>query len=115
MTTIVKVHRKGQMTLPSAIRTAMGIAEGGLIEATIFRGKVVLTPKPVVDRSGFPNADDEYTPEQRRYIDARLAKSDEDIKEGRVFGPFEMHREFITALHKESGKVERNKMKRPLR
>lgn len=115
MTTIVKVHRNGQMTLPSAIRTAMGITGGDLVEATILRGKIVLTPKPAVDSSNLPKAVDEYTPRQRRYIDARLAKSEEDIRKGRVFGPFETHDEFITALHKESAKLVRNKTKRSVR
>ena len=113
MTTIVRVHRKGQMTLPSAMRTAIGIADGDLIEATVLRGKIVLTPKSVIDRSGFPNADDEYTPEQRRVIDAQLAEGLADVKAGRVFGPFETHAEFLKALHKEAGKAERKKAKRP--
>jgi hypothetical protein len=30
----------------------------------------------------------EYTAEQRRVIDARLADAEEDIKAGRVHGPF---------------------------
>ena len=35
---------------------------------------------------GAPN--DEYTLEQRRTIDASLERADEDIKAGRVYGPF---------------------------
>ncbi len=104
MTTLVKIHRKGQMTLPSRLRTAIGVAEGDFIEASIQRGKIVLTPKLVIDRSKFPTADKDYTPTQRRIIDARLAKADQDIKHGRVHGPFETHQEFIDSLHKEVGK-----------
>ena len=99
MTTIVRVHRKGQMTLPSAMRVAMGIGDGDLIEVTITRGKIVLTPKSVIDRSGFPNADDEYTPEQRRHVDARLAISDREIEQGLTIGPFENHADFMKALN----------------
>ena len=62
------------------------------------RGKIVLTPKLVIDRSEFGNADDEYTPEQRRIIDARLAKSDEDIRHGRVFGPFNTAEEMAASI-----------------
>jgi AbrB family looped-hinge helix DNA binding protein len=80
MTTLVKIQRKGQMTRPSRLRSAIGIAEGDLIEATVQRGKIVLTPKVVIDRSKFPNADNEYTPAQRRIIDAQLATSLEDVK-----------------------------------
>ena len=98
MTTLVKIHRKGQMTLPSRMRSAIGIADGDLVEATVLRGKIVLTPKLVIDRSKFPNADDEYTPAQRRAIDARLAKSDEDIKRGRTYGPFDSATEMIASI-----------------
>jgi AbrB family looped-hinge helix DNA binding protein len=112
MTTLVKIHRKGQMTLPSHLRAAIGVAEGDFIEASIQRGKIVLTPKLVIDRSKFPTADDDYTPAQRHVIDARLAKADEDIKHGRTYGPFETHQEFITSLHKEAGKLRAKKTKR---
>jgi len=35
MTTLVKIQRKGQMTLPSSFRQAMGVAEGSLVELPI--------------------------------------------------------------------------------
>ena len=69
-------------------------------------GRVItILPKP-------PGADDEYTPEQRRTIDARLAKADEDIKHGRVYGPFDTHAEFIASLHKEAKKLRSSATKR---
>jgi AbrB family looped-hinge helix DNA binding protein len=101
MTTLVRIHRKGQMTLPSRLRSAIGLAEGDLVEATVQRGKIVLTPKVVVDRSGFPNADDEYTPAQRRIIDARLDESEEDLKKGQTAGPFRSAREMIAQMKGE--------------
>jgi AbrB family looped-hinge helix DNA binding protein len=105
MTTLVKIHRKGQMTLPSRLRSLAGITEGDLVEATFKQGKIVITPKLVIDRSQFPNADDEYTPAQRRVIDARLAKADADIKSGRVSRVFDTHAEFIADLHREAKKL----------
>ena len=54
MSTLVKIHRKGQMTLPTRLRTLAGIAEGDLVEAAFSRGKIVITPKLVIDRSQFP-------------------------------------------------------------
>jgi AbrB family looped-hinge helix DNA binding protein len=101
MTTLVKIHRKGQMTLPSRMRSAIGIADGDLVEATVLRGKIVLTPKLVIDRSKFPNADDEYTPAQRRTIDARLDESEEDLKKGRTAGPFNTASEMIAHMKGE--------------
>ncbi len=52
-------------------------------------------------RSEFRNADGDYTPAQRRVIDARLAKADDDIKHGRTYGPFETADEAIKAINKE--------------
>lgn len=71
MTTLVRIHRKGQMTLPSRLRSAVGVAEGDLVEASVQRGRIVLTPKPVTER-----------------VDRELAKGLEDVKKGRVHGPF---------------------------
>ncbi len=116
MTSLVKIHRKGQMTLPTRLRTLAGIAEGDFVEAAFKGGKIVITPKLVIDRSQFPNADDEYTPEQRRIIDARLAKSDRRYQGvGRVSGPFATHKEFIASLHKQAKKLGSKKTKHPAR
>jgi bifunctional DNA-binding transcriptional regulator/antitoxin component of YhaV-PrlF toxin-antitoxin module len=89
------------MTLPSRLRSAVGITEGDLVEATLHRGRIVLTPKLVIDRSKVPNADDEYTPVQRRVIDARLDESEEDLKKGRTAGPFKSASEMIAHMKGE--------------
>jgi len=113
MGALVKVQHKGQVTIPSRLRNQAGIAEGDLVEASFQRGKIVLTPKLVIDRSRFPTAADEYTPAQRRVIDARLAKSTEDIKKGRVHGPFETHEEMIEFLHGRAKRARRAKNTKP--
>jgi predicted transcriptional regulator len=51
-----------------------------------------------------PVADDEYTPEQRRAIDARLAEGLADIKAGRTFGPFDSADEMIAHMKKQVNK-----------
>ena len=100
MATFVKIQRKGQVTLPSRLRSAVGVAEGDLVEASVRRGKIVLTPKQAINRSGHLTADDEYTPEQRRVIDARLAEGLADIKAGRTFGPFNSADDMIAHMKK---------------
>jgi len=115
MTTIVKIHRKGQMTLPTKMRRLAGIGEGDLVQASFQRGKIVLTPTLVIDRSKFPNADDEYTPKQRRLIDAELAEGLADIKAGRVSKAFSDHGEFIADLHKATRTLSGKKIKHSLR
>ena len=109
MTTLVKIQRKGQMTLPSRLRSAIGIADGDLVEASVQRGKIVLTPKVVIDRSKFPNADNEYTPAQRRTINAQHAKSLEDVKKGRVYGPFNSIDGLIRSLRQGAKRVRKAK------
>jgi AbrB family looped-hinge helix DNA binding protein len=90
MSTFVKLQRKGQVTIPTRLRAQLGLADGDLVEARAHRGRIVLTPKLIVDR--------EYTPAQRRAIDARLAKAEADIEAGRVSKPFSNHSEFIAKV-----------------
>jgi AbrB family looped-hinge helix DNA binding protein len=104
MGSLVKVQSKGQMTIPRRVRSAVGLVDGDFVEVEAVGKKIVITPKVVIDRSKFPSADDEYTPAQRRMVDARLAKSDEDIKHGRVYGPFNTHKEFMAALRRGGAK-----------
>ena len=99
MITLVKLQRKGQITLPSRLRTALGVEAGDMIAATIQRGKVVLTPQVLIDHSTFPSADRDYTEAQRRVIDMRLAEATADIKAGRVHGPFDTHEAMMAFLN----------------
>src|ERR1039457_4082185 len=115
MTALVKIQRKGQMTLPTKLRSLAGISEGDLVEAAFQRGKIVITPKLVIDRSKFPNADDEYTPAQRRAVNRGIAQSEKEIQHGRTFGPFNTHEEFIASLHKQTPKLRGKKIKRAAR
>ena len=96
MSTIVRVQRKGQVTIPTRLRAQVGLVDGDLVEARAHRGKIVLTPKLVVDR--------EYTPAQRRAIDGRLAEGLADIKAGRTFGPFNSADEMIAHMEARTTK-----------
>lgn len=98
MNTTGKIQNKGQVTIPTAVRRQAGLSKGDLVNFAFRRGKIVITPKLVIDRSQFPTADDEYTPEQRRIIDARLAEGLADIKAGRTFGPFNTADEMIADM-----------------
>jgi len=102
---IVKVQRKGQVTIPTRLRAEVGLLDGGFVEATAHRGKIVLTPKLIVDR--------EFTPAQRRFIDARLTKAEADIQAGRVSKAFSNHSEFIADLHNATAKLGARKTKHP--
>jgi bifunctional DNA-binding transcriptional regulator/antitoxin component of YhaV-PrlF toxin-antitoxin module len=103
------------MTLPTKLRSLAGISEGDLVEAAFQRGKIVITPKLVTDGSRFPKADDEYTPAQRRAINRGIAQSEKEYKQGRSFGPFDTHEEFIASLHRQTPKPREKKIKRAAR
>ncbi len=45
-----------------------------------------------------PNADDQYTPAQRRIINAQLVEAEEDIRAGRIVGPFNAATEMIASM-----------------
>ena len=100
----VKV-RKGQVTIPTRIRSRLGIADGDVLDMKVRSNCVVLTPKPAVD-----DEDDEYTPEQRKIIDAQLAEGLKDIEMGRVYGPFKTIAELERSM-RQVGKKLRSKPK----
>ncbi len=114
MSTVSEIQHKGQVTIPTRLRNQAGLSKGDLVEFSFLRGKIVITPKLVIDRSQFKNAD-EYTPAQRRAIDRGIAQSEKEYKQGRVFGPFDSHDAFIASLHKEAGKPAGNKKNKRLR
>jgi AbrB family looped-hinge helix DNA binding protein len=115
MNTTVKIQDKGQVTIPTSVRRQARISKGDLVSIVFTRGQIVITPKLVIDRSRFPNADGDYTPAQRRAVDARLAKSDDDIRRGRVQGPFSTAEAFVASLHDEVRKLGAKKSVRPAR
>ena len=66
MGTLVRIQPKGQMTIPRRVRSAVGLIDGDLLEVRAVGKRIVIVPQLVIDRSKFPNADDET--EQRRII-----------------------------------------------
>ncbi len=73
---LTKVTRHGQITLPTEIRRAMDVAEGDLIEVAIDGGRMVLTPKQLVDKSQAWFWTREWQTGER--------EAEEDTKAGRV-------------------------------
>ena len=106
MTVAVK-NNKASLVVPPAVLRKARFKRGQEVEFRTSGGVITIIPKP-------PTAHDEYTPEQRRVIDARLAKSDEDIKAGRIHGPFTAKQSaaFIEALANERGIKKANRPRR---
>ena len=89
---LVKVKEKYQVTLPASVRRRARVAVGDLLEADVQGKKITFTPKVVVDRA---------------LIEKRLAEGLEDIKKGRVYGPFSSAREAIRSLHREAKRLKK--------
>jgi bifunctional DNA-binding transcriptional regulator/antitoxin component of YhaV-PrlF toxin-antitoxin module len=90
MTVIVKPAT--DLVVPRSVRRRAGIKVGDRLEFKVSGGVINIVPK-------LPSADDQYTPEQRRIVNARLAESKDDLKKGRTLGPFETHEAMIAFLH----------------
>jgi len=84
------------MTIPRRVRSAVGLIDGDLVEVRAVGKRIVIIPQSAVDRSKFPNAGDEYTPEQHSIINARLDKAEK----GPFYGPFKNGAE-VAAFLKE--------------
>lgn len=93
---IGKIGQRRQVVIPKEIFDALGLQTGDFVEVKQVKGTVIIKPKKLVD------ADEVLTPEQRAAIDAGLAEAEEDIKAGRVSGPFSTVGELkrhLTTLH----------------
>ena len=91
MTIAVKNNNKVPLVVPPAIRRQARFKSGQELEFRASGGVITILPK-------LPNADDEYTPEQRRVVDAQLAEGLADIKAGRTAGPFNTAEEMIAHM-----------------
>ena len=98
MTTVVK--SKTRIVVPLAIQRRAGIKVGDHLDFKVSGGIISILPK-------LPAADDEYTPRQRRRLDGALATGLEDVKEGRLHGPFETHEKMTAFLHGRAKKAAR--------
>lgn len=79
---------KNNIVVPGSIQRKAGFRHGDRLEFKVSGKVITIVPE-------FPNADDEYTPKQRKIIDASLAKA----MKGLHYGPFETHKDLIKFLH----------------
>lgn len=69
------------LVVPEAIRRKAGLRRGEEIEFRVSGHAITILPRA-------QRADPEYTPAQRKVIDARLREAEQDIASGRTHGPF---------------------------
>lgn len=100
MTSTVK--NKIGLTVPPSVQHQAGFKTGDVVEFKVSGGVITIIPK-------LPSADDEYTPEQRRIIDAQL----DEAEKGPFHGPFNTAEEMIAHIKGELKKrSSRKKSKR---
>jgi AbrB family looped-hinge helix DNA binding protein len=75
---IVTVKNKFQIVIPQHVRELAHIEIGDLLEAGVENGKIVFTPKSLVDR--------------------HIAEGLEDVRKGRTHGPYATAGEAVAAL-----------------
>jgi len=85
----VTVKNKTPLVVPPAVQRKAGLARRDQLEFRASGGVITITAKPP--------AADEYTPEQRRAIDAKLAEA----RKGPHHGPFDTAAEAVKFLRKE--------------
>ncbi|HEY4520932.1 MAG TPA: AbrB/MazE/SpoVT family DNA-binding domain-containing protein [Candidatus Paceibacterota bacterium] len=87
---IARVKQKGQVTIPAALRAAVGIDEGDFVEISREQHRIVLTPKVVSDRDPA--------------IAAMLAEALADARAGNLSPAFNNMKEFNAWLKTPEGK-----------
>jgi AbrB family looped-hinge helix DNA binding protein len=84
---LVTIKNKYQVVIPQRVREQVGLRVGDLLEAQVDKGKIVFTPKSIVDRA--------------------VTEGLDDIKKGRVHGPFASADEMVAALKGKGRKTVR--------
>jgi bifunctional DNA-binding transcriptional regulator/antitoxin component of YhaV-PrlF toxin-antitoxin module len=92
---IVTVKNKYQVVIPVRLRNEVGINVGDILDAKVERGRIVFTPKFLIDRG--------------------VAESLEDYKNGRSYGSFDSAEKMLTSLHRNVKKLRAAKAASPRR
>jgi len=86
----VTVKSKTELVVPKSVRRKAGIKPGDRLEFKVSGGIINIIPE-------LPSAEDEYTPAQRRVIDAQLAEA----QKGPFHGPFNTADDMIAHIKGE--------------
>lgn len=91
----ITIKRKTPLIVPATVQRQAGIKAGDRVQFSASQGRITILTTP-------QTADDneEYTREQRRAINAQLAESLEDVRKGRVYGPFATVAELESSLRR---------------
>jgi AbrB family looped-hinge helix DNA binding protein len=76
----VKVGVSRQIAIPKKIHDQLGLSPGDYLEVEVRGNQLILTPKELVDK--------------------RLEEAEEDVRKGRVHGPYKSAAQAIKALRR---------------
>ncbi len=85
--TTVKLGVSRQVVIPKKLHDRLGLKPGDYLEVEEQQGRVVMTPKKLIDSS----------------VHAAFRESMEDFKSGRYSGPFDTAEQATASLHKIAG------------
>ncbi len=78
LASVVKIGASRQVIIPKKIHDRFGLEPGDYLEVELHDDKMILTPKALVEK--------------------RLAEALDDVKRGRIHGPFGTAREMVRSL-----------------
>ncbi len=78
----VKVGASRQVAIPKKVHDQLGLSAGDYLEVEVRGNRIILTPKQLVDK--------------------RLDEAEEDIRAGRVHGPYNTARKAVRALRRRA-------------
>ena len=78
----VKVGVSRQVAIPKKVHDQLGLSAGDYLEVEVKGNQIILTPKQLVDK--------------------RLEEAEEDVRKGRVHGPYKTAGEAVKALRRRS-------------
>jgi bifunctional DNA-binding transcriptional regulator/antitoxin component of YhaV-PrlF toxin-antitoxin module len=87
---VVRVKGRFQVTLPASIRQKARVGVGDLLEAGVRGRKITLTPRGTG---------------RKARKDRGLAEGLDDLRQGRVYGPFRSAGALVRSLHRQSRKL----------
>ena len=90
---LVKVKNKYQIVIPEDVREKLHLEVGDMLEVEEKNGKLIIKPVMVVDKSQAYFWSPEWQKKER--------EADEDIRRGRLTGPFKGAEELIDHLRKK--------------
>jgi len=80
LSSVVKIGISRQVVIPKKIHDRLGLEPGDYLEVKLRGDKVILTPRALVEK--------------------RLAEALEDVKNGRIHGPFSSANEMVRSLRR---------------